>query len=100
LKQEFGIRGVQLGTGKQVAVGKPRGRGGAKAKEPEQLGVRLSYRYYEIFRRGKVNADKERVTHGEEQGEPEKKKPRGGRPKNQEDIDSHKLDPALTQGCD
>jgi hypothetical protein len=86
--QEFGTKGIRLPSGKQVAVAQKRGRGGARASE--QLEKRLSYRYYEVFRRGKLAVSKEK-------GETEKKKAKGGRPKVLGGIDIHKLDPCLTQ---
>jgi hypothetical protein len=64
----------------------------------EHLGKRLDARYYEVFRRGKINANKEAATTlHDSQGEPEKKRPRGGRPKALAEVDVFKLDPTLTQ---
>jgi hypothetical protein len=61
------------------------------------LGKRLDARYYEVFRRGKINTNKDAaVPPNVGQEEPVKKRPRGGRSKALGEIDVFKLDPALT----
>jgi hypothetical protein len=96
--QEFCEHGVVVETQKEVAVGLGRGYGGGPVAQKD-LGIHLSRRYYEIFKRGKLNDEKQIVSQNGSIGEPEKKKPRGGRPKLIDGVDTHKLNPLLSQGC-
>jgi hypothetical protein len=56
----------------------------------------FSWRYYEVFRRARLNASKQEAAANGYNGEPEKKKARGGRPKIIKGVDTQKLIPNLT----
>jgi hypothetical protein len=93
--QVYGKHVYTTATGNDVTVGLGKGCGGGK--KPASLGTRLEWRYNEVFRRGKVLAEKARVAASGDKGEPEKKRNKGGRPKRSEGVDTHMLDPLLTQ---
>jgi hypothetical protein len=93
--QVYGEHVYTTATGKNVTVGLGKGCGGGK--KPVDLGTRLDWRYYEVFRRGKVLADNARVAAGGDNGEPEKKRNKGGRPKKLVGVDTQMLDPLLTK---